>query len=40
MPCDVFRIALRDESAQENVFAYTMEAGVRYYLPNAPQMRA
>jgi PAS domain S-box-containing protein len=36
MPCDVFRIALRDESAQENVFAYTMEAGVRYSLPNAP----
>lgn len=36
MSCDVFRIALRDESAQENVFAYTMEAGVRYNLPNAP----
>jgi PAS domain S-box-containing protein len=36
MSCDVFRISLRDESAQENVFAYTMEAGVRYNLPNAP----
>jgi PAS domain S-box-containing protein len=36
MPCDVFRIALRDETTQENVFAYTMEAGVRHNLPNTP----
>lgn len=36
MPCDVFRIALRSESTQENIFAYTMEAGIRYELPRAP----
>ena len=39
MPCDVFRIAMRNETAGENVFVYTMEAGVRHYLPNEPAGR-
>ncbi len=36
MSCDVFRIALRNEETNENVFVYTMEAGKRYHLPNEP----
>lgn len=36
MDCDVFRIAIRNEAAGENIFVYTMEAGARYYLPNEP----
>lgn len=36
MSCDVFRIALRNKENNENVFVYTMEAGVRYYLANEP----
>jgi len=36
MSCDVFRISLRNREANENIFVYTMEAGVRYYLANTP----
>ena len=36
MPCDVFRIALRDEASKENIFVYTMESGIQYQLPNGP----
>lgn len=36
MPCDVFRIALRNETTNENNFVYTMENGIRYDLPNEP----
>ena len=39
MSCDVFRIAMRNETAGENIFVYTMEAGVRHYLPNEPADR-
>jgi PAS domain S-box-containing protein len=36
MPCDVFRIALRNKENSENIHAYAMEAGVRHYLANEP----
>ena len=36
MSCNVFRIALRSKDNSENIFVYTMEAGVRYYLANEP----
>jgi PAS domain S-box-containing protein len=36
MPCDVFRIALRDNAKKENNFVYTMENGRHYSLPNEP----
>ncbi len=36
MSCDVFRISLRNLENNENIFVYTMEAGIRYYLANEP----
>jgi response regulator RpfG family c-di-GMP phosphodiesterase len=36
MPCDVFRIALRNDAANENIFVYTVENGIHYNLPNEP----
>ena len=36
MQCDVFQIALRNKENRENIYAYTMEAGVRHYLENKP----
>lgn len=34
MPCDVFMVSLRNKSNDENIYAYTMENGTRYSLPN------
>jgi PAS domain S-box-containing protein len=36
MPCDVFTITLRSRDNLENIFVYTMEAGVRHYMGNEP----
>lgn len=36
MPCNVFTVALKNEAADENVFVYVMENGVRYHPENRP----
>ena len=36
MPCDVFMIMLRDETKNENISVYTVEAGNRFELERVP----
>ncbi|MGZ9226874.1 MAG: GAF domain-containing protein, partial [Anaerolineales bacterium] len=36
MPCDVFMIILRDETTNENISVYTVEAGKRFELERVP----